>query len=159
MFDNLALEAGKLKQTTERLRAAIDEDPLDRFKISSLLAELFLAYERLKGAVLLAWDTYMRNLPKQDLMATYTRVWGEVLGREPLDADLGARIFKVTDARYYINNPQQYDDRTMRKVLRNLIKSSDILLGNMDREIFQPQSEPPARQEATGRTPPPASGR
>lgn len=145
MLEDLAVEAGNMKHILERLKAEIakiDENSLDRFKTGSILAEIFVAYETMKAQLLLAWDSYVRGLPSQDLLVVFTGMMGNALGRDPLDADLSARLHKVTDARYYIAKPEHYDDRTMKKVLNDLIYTMEIWLNTLDKAIFQPQSKP-----------------
>ena len=153
MLEDLAVEAGNMKQLLERLKAEIaeiDEKSLDRFKTGGLLSDIFLSYEKMKISLLLAWDSYVRSLPSQDLLAVYTGVLGNALGRDPLDADLSARLSKVTDARYYIAKPEHYDDRTMKRVLYDLINATNIWLAVLDKAIFQPQSKPPGQEQARG---------
>ncbi len=150
MLEDLALEAGNMKQHLERMRAEIEEEPLDRFKIGGILSDIFLSYEKMKISLLLAWDSYVRGLPSQDLFAVYTGVLGNALGRDPLDADLSARLSKVTDARYYIAKPEHYDDRTMKRVLYDLINATDRWLAVLDKAIFQPRSKPPGQEQARG---------
>ena len=150
MLEDLALEAANMKQHLERLRTEIQEEPLDRFKIGGALSEIFLSYEKMKIYLLLAWDSYVRSLPSQDLLAVYTGILGNALGRDPLDADLSARLHKVTDARYYIAKPEHYDDRAMKRVLYDLIGSTDRWLALLDKAIFQPRSKPPAQGQAPG---------
>src|SRR3990170_5483682 len=145
MLEDLALEAGNMKRYLEQLEAEIQEEPLDRFKIGGALSEIFLSYEKMKVSLLLAWDSYVRSLPSQDLLAVYTGILGNALGRDPLDADLSARLGKVTDARYYIAKPEHYDDRTMKRVLYDLIGATNRWLALLDKAIFQPQSKPPAQ--------------
>jgi len=141
MFEDLAVEAGKMREMVERLKVEVETDPINRFTTGSLLAELFVSTEAMKVSLLLAWETFIRSLPSDNLMATFVRIWGHALSRDPLDADLSARLYKVTDARYYINNPEHYDDRTMRRVLHELIGSTDRWLALLDKEIFQPQAK------------------
>jgi hypothetical protein len=153
MLEDLAVEAGNMKRLLERLKAQIaeiDEGSLDRFKTGSLLAEIFLSYEKMRAHLLLAWDSYVRSLPSQDLLAVFMGMMGNALGRDPLDADLSARLRKITDARYYIARPEHYDDRTMKKVLNDLIFAIEIWLNTLDKAIFQPQSKPHS-QEQSGR--------
>src|SRR3989304_9794371 len=139
-----------MKQHLERLRTEIQEEPLDRFKIGGSLSEIFLSYEKMKVSLLLAWDSYVRSLPSQDLLAVYTGILGNALGRDPLDAELSARLKKVTDARFYITKPEHYDDRTMKRVLYDLIGSTDRWLALLDKAIFQPRSKPPGQEHAPG---------
>ena len=153
MLEELAVEAGNMKKLLERLRAEIaeiDDESLDRFKTGGLLSEIFVSYEKMKAYLLLAWDSYVRSLPSQDLLAVFIGVLGNALGRDPLDADLSARLHKVTDARYYIANPQHYDDRTMKRVLYDLINATDRWLAVLDKAIFQPRSKPPGQEQARG---------
>jgi hypothetical protein len=153
MLEDLAVEAGNMKQLLERLKAEIaeiDEKSLDRFKTGGLLSDIFLSYEKMKISLLLAWDSYVRSLPSQDLLAVYTGVLGNALGRDPLDADLTARLHKVTDARYYIAKPEHYDDRAMKGVLRDIINATDRWLAVLDKAIFQPRSKPPGQEPARG---------
>ena len=153
MLEDLAIEAGKMKQFMERLKAEIaevDERPLDRFKVTGLLSEIFVSYEKMKAYILLAWDSYVRSLPSHDLLAVFIAIMGNALGRDPLDADLSARLRKVTDARYYIANPQHYDDRTMRRVLNDLINTTNRWLALLDKAIFEPQSKLRSQEQAQG---------
>jgi len=150
VLEDLALEAANMKQHLERLRTEIQEEPLDRFKIGGALSEIFLSYEKMKIYLLLAWDSYVRSLPSQDLLAVYTGILGNALGRDPLDAELSARLKKVTDARFYITKPEHYDDRTVKRVLYDLINTTDSWLALLDKAIFQPQSKPPAQEQAPG---------
>ena len=150
MLEDLALEAGNMKRYLEQLEAEIEKEPLDRFKIGGALSEIFLSYEKMKISLLLAWDSHVRSLPSQDLLAAFISVLGNALGRDPVDADLSARLHKVTDARYYIAKPEHYDDRTMKRVLNDLIGATDRWLAALDKAIFQPQSKPPAQEQAPG---------
>ena len=150
MLDDLALEAANLKQHLERMKAEIEEEALDRFKVGGILSDIFLSYEKMKVSLVLAWDSHVRSLPSQDLLAVFVGVLGNALGRDPLDADLSARLSKVTDARYYIAKPEHYDDRTMKRVLYDLINATNIWLAVLDKAIFQPQSKP-HHQEQAGR--------
>ena len=150
VLGDLALEAANLKQHLERLKAEIEEEALDRFMVGGILSDIFLSYEKMKISLLLAWDSYVRSLPSQDLLAVYTGVLGNALGRDPLDADLSARLNKVYDARYYIAKPEHYDDRTMKRVLYDLINATNIWLAVLDKAIFQPQSKPPGQEQARG---------
>ncbi|HLE02240.1 MAG TPA: hypothetical protein VI877_01965 [Dehalococcoidia bacterium] len=150
MLDDLALEAANMKRHLEQMRAEIEEEPLDRFKIGGALSEIFLSYEKMKAYMLLAWDSYVRSLPSQDLLAVYTEILGNALGRDPLDAELSARLKKVTDARFYITKPEHYDDRTMKRVLYDLINTTDSWLALLDKAIFQPRSKPPGQEQAPG---------
>lgn len=148
MLEDLALEAENMKRIAERLKAETDEQTLDRFKIGGLLSEIFLSYEKMKVAFLLAWDEHVRGLPSQDLLAIYTRIWGHAMGHNALDADLSAKLYKVTDARYYVAQPQHYDDRIMKRVLYGLIGATDRWLALLDKEIFQPQSKSTGQEQA-----------
>jgi len=150
MLEDLAVEAGNMKQHLERMRAEIEKEPLDRFKTGGILSDIFLSYEKMKISLLLAWDSYVRSLPSQDLLTVYTGILGNALGRDPLDADLSARLNKVYDARYYIAKPEHYDDRTMKRVLYDLINATDRWLAVLDKAIFQPQSKPPGQEQARG---------
>ena len=150
MLDDLALEAANMKQHLERLRSEVEKEELDRFKTGGALSEIFLSYEKMKAYMLLAWDSYVRSLPSQDLLAVYTEILGNALGRDPLDADLSARLTKVYDARYYIAKPEHYDDRAMKRVLYDLIGATDRWLALLDKAIFQPRSKPPGQEQAPG---------
>ncbi|MBU2008580.1 MAG: hypothetical protein KJ624_01815 [Chloroflexi bacterium] len=150
MLDDLALEAANLKQHLERMKAEIQEETLDRFKVGGILSDIFLSYEKMKVSLVLAWDSYIRSLPSQDLLAVFVGILGNALGRDPLDADLTARLHKITDARYYIAKPEHYNDRAMKRVLRDLIDATDRWLVVLDKAIPRPRSEPPAQEQAPG---------
>jgi hypothetical protein len=70
------------------------------------------------------------------------------MGRNALDADLSAKLYKVTDARYYVAQPQHYDDRIMKRVLYELVGATERWLALLDKEIFQPQSKPSGQEQA-----------
>lgn len=153
MLEDLAVESGNMKQLLERMKAEIaemDEKSLDRFKTGSLLAEIFLSYEKMRTQLLLAWDSYVRSLPSENLLAVFIGVMGNALGRDPLDADLNARLYKVTDARYYIAKPEHYDDQTMKRVLHDLIVVTERWLATLDKAIFEPQSKAHRQEQARG---------
>ncbi|MFH1483474.1 MAG: hypothetical protein ABIG98_04380 [Chloroflexota bacterium] len=150
MLDDLALEAANLKQHLERMKAEIQEETLDRFKVGGILSDIFLSYEKMKVSLVLAWDSYIRSLPSQDLLAVFVGILGNALGRDPLEADLSARLSKVKDARYYIAKPEHYDDRAMKGVLRDLINATDRWLAVLDKAIFQPRPKPPGQEQARG---------
>ena len=160
MFEDLAREATKMKDIVTKLRPEAMADPIDRFKAGGLLADLFVSYEAMKVTMLLEWDKYIRSLPPDNLMATYVRIWGNALSRDPLDTDLNVKLFKVTDARYYINQPQYYDDRTMRRIILELLDSTDRWVASLDKEIIQVRRSAPVKtpesQPVAGQTPPQA---
>jgi len=150
MFEDLAVEAGKMRGMLERLKVEVENDPINHFNTGSILAEIFVSHESMKVSLLLAWESYIRSLPSDNLMAIFVRIWGDALSRDPLDTDLSVRLYKITDARYYVNDTEHYDDRTLRRVLRELISSTDRWLALLDKEIFQPQAKASGPYKAPG---------
>jgi len=148
MLEDLAEEAGNMRRLLERLTELTEPEELDRFRIGSLLADIFLSYERMKASLMIAWDTYVRSLPSQDLLAIFVNILGNRLARDPIDADLSARLSKITDARYYVSKPEHYDDRTLKRVLYELIGATERWVALVDKAVPRPQSKPAGQEKA-----------
>jgi hypothetical protein len=150
MLEDLAEEAGHMRVLLEQLNEQIEPENLDRFRLSGLLADIFLSYERMKASLMIAWDAYVRSLPSQNLLAVFVNIMGNRLARDPIDADLSARLGKITDARYYVSKPEHYDDRTLKRVLYELIGATERWVALVEKAVPRPQSKPAGQEKAQG---------
>jgi hypothetical protein len=141
VFEDLPFEAGKIKGNLDRLKAEIEKEQIDRLKCRAILTEILVAYEKMKYFILKEWDSYIQKVPAQDLLATVVAVWGGKVGRDSIESSLGSRVATVTSAIYSIDNPQYYDNSSLRRTLSELAIATEGWLTVLDKEIFVPQSK------------------
>jgi len=142
MFDDIAFEAGKIKGNLERLKRETQREEINRLSCRSSLLEIQSSWEKVKSSFLKAWDSYVQEQPGQDLLSTLLAVLGSTVGRNEIESGLNARISSVTSGIHQADNPQYYEQTTLRRTLGDLIVSTESFLAILDREILRQLPKP-----------------